>query len=135
MVLLPKKRSFNVIFMNTAILLILLYNHINSQIFLLWVSVNPLCTCSLLVLNFNIYIVLMHMYFYEHSNSFIVFVWDFSSGCSPAERSQFNTQLIRLFSEEFARIPKPTPPRYPGAPRGNCFLKFLKYIEIFSVRW
>ncbi len=44
--------------------------------------------------------------------------YHYISGCGPTERSTFNSNLIKLFSEEFARIPKPTPPSYPGAPKG-----------------
>lgn len=38
--------------------------------------------------------------------------------CSGSDRSTFNANLIVLFSEEYARFPKPSPPSYPGAPKG-----------------
>ncbi|KAI0211466.1 hypothetical protein LSAT2_003687 [Lamellibrachia satsuma] len=37
--------------------------------------------------------------------------------CSQTDKTTFNSNLISLFSEEYARIPKPTPPQHPGAPK------------------
>ena len=39
--------------------------------------------------------------------------------CSGTQRSTFNANLIALFSDEYARFPKPSPPQYPGAPKGG----------------
>ncbi|KAK2193244.1 hypothetical protein NP493_16g05015 [Ridgeia piscesae] len=37
--------------------------------------------------------------------------------CGQTDKATFNNNLIKLFSQEYARIPKPTPPQHPGAPK------------------
>ncbi|ELU07713.1 hypothetical protein CAPTEDRAFT_223393, partial [Capitella teleta] len=45
------------------------------------------------------------------------FIFRTEKSCTGSDRSAFNSNLIVLFSEEYDRFPKPSPPSYRGAPR------------------